>query len=348
MQDQKAKVAQEFIKFIGHFKQEIKKPNIIACGYTGSGKTSLIQGILGKAIVSDDKIVHGKPGTMDFVHYQNELLNIWDSKGFEPGQTEEEFIKITKEFIRKKQTTNNVDTHIHIAWYCIQGSGARVTNSDIELITKILDNVIVLITKKDITRKNQADGIIAELTKKGVSQDRILLVDNEDIESLKKVADLSYEMLPKAYRDAFLSAEILNIEKKDSEASIWIHSASVAAGAAGAIPIPVSDALIITPIQIGLIVKLAYLYGIESEAIKASSAALLAELAGVLTASSLIKLIPFAGSAIQAGVAASLTEILGFFMKNYFHNCAVALSKNMPMPEFPPLDEFKKILSKKI
>ena len=68
-----------------------KRPNILVCGYTGSGKSSLIRAILGD-IVPQDAIGVGKPRTTGYDHYQNDLISIYDSKGLELGETEEAFI----------------------------------------------------------------------------------------------------------------------------------------------------------------------------------------------------------------------------------------------------------------
>ena len=100
-------------------KQCYKRPNILVCGYTGSGKSSLVKAILGD-IVPDDAIGEGKPKTMGYDCYQNELVCIWDSKGLELGETEEQFTNETHNFIRERQNDPNVDNHVHLIWYTIQ------------------------------------------------------------------------------------------------------------------------------------------------------------------------------------------------------------------------------------
>ena len=39
---------QEILKRFEAYRKNYKRPNILVCGYTGNGKTSLIQTILGK------------------------------------------------------------------------------------------------------------------------------------------------------------------------------------------------------------------------------------------------------------------------------------------------------------
>ena len=130
-------------KFRQQFEEErkkyaVKKVNILLCGYTGSGKSSLARAILGD-VVPESAIGTGAPKTMGYDKYENDLVCIWDSKGLETGETEEKFMQATQDFIRKQQENPNVDNHIHLFWYTIQGPGARVTDCDKHLMTKIFN-----------------------------------------------------------------------------------------------------------------------------------------------------------------------------------------------------------------
>ncbi|MBF0363244.1 MAG: hypothetical protein HQK49_19635 [Oligoflexia bacterium] len=323
-------------------RKELKRPNILVCGYTGTGKTSLIQSICGKAIVPDSKIGAGCPLTKFYDNYESPLINFYDSRGFEAGQTEEEFTDGTSKFIRDIQDKPDVDQHIHIVWYCIQGSGARVTDCDINLIKNIFTNVIVVITKRDITRDNQFEAMKDRLLSAGVSPSKIIAVSDQNLESHKKLVDLTYEMLPSAYKDAFMSAQNVNLEKKDAIAQVWIHASAASAAAVGATPIPISDAFIISGIQVALLVKLCHLYNFLDESVKTPMMILATEQIGILTAGSLVKFFPAIGSFIQATVAATLTEALGHLANNYLKDCFMARAKNEPLPKMYGHNEIKK------
>ena len=325
---------EKFKEKFDNFFSNLKKPNILVCGYTGSGKTSLIQAICGKEVVSDDKIVHGKPGTMDYLYYKSEMINFWDSQGLELGESENEFVEKTKGFIREKQQNPNVDNHVHLVWYCIQGSGARVTPCDIILINDIFKNVIALITKNDITEELQQRGMEKELTDSGVNRKFIIPVSCKEIESQKTLVKLSLEMLPEAYRDAFISAQIVNLESKQKKVNGIIFSAAASAAAAGASPIPISDAAIITPIQFGMIVAIAATYGLPREFIRSSAGPLIAQSIGILLAENLTKLVPVIGSIIGATVAGSLTTALGIIVNKYCVKAYEAKLRGEPMPTF--------------
>ena len=103
-----------------------------------------------------------------------------------------------------------------------------------------------------------------------------------------------------------------NIEKEKCQAII--HTAAVASGAAGALPIPGSDAVAITAVQTTMIISLGKVFDVRLTESAAESMAItmLTQHAGKLVAGGLIKLIPGVGSAINASVAFTITEVVGW------------------------------------
>lgn len=320
-----------------------KRPNILVCGYTGSGKTSLIKAILGD-VVPEEAIGTGAPKTMGYDCYENEQILVWDSKGLEMGETEEEFTSKTRQFVRERQTDPNVDNHIHLIWYTIQGSGARVTECDKNLLQNIFSNqnVIVAVTKDDGVREAQRRELQAAIEEAGIPAERIVFTTDEEGGSrgCRDLVHLSMEMLPEAYKNAFVDAQEVDREMKikavydkANKAKAIIATGVTAAAGVGAVPIPMSDAALLMPIQVTMIVSLAALYGLREEAIKQSAWPFVAKLVGVMTATSLLKLIPFLGSFVNAGVAASITGAMGWYVKQNFETAAIARIKGKPQPE---------------
>ncbi|MDR2833898.1 MAG: hypothetical protein LBV67_09295, partial [Streptococcaceae bacterium] len=89
-----------------------------------------------------------------------------------------------------------------------------------------------------------------------------------------------------------------------------IHSASVLAGATGGIPIPFADAFVIVPIQVAMITALYNIYGqsISEGLIKGVIKSTMLTTMG----RQIVKFIPFVGWFVSAGVAAALTEAIGW------------------------------------
>ena len=333
----------EFDQKYGEMREKFgKRPNILVCGYTGSGKSSLAKAILGD-VVPDSAIGSGAPKTMGYDCYENDLIRLWDSKGLELGETEDEFTETTRRFVRERQNSGSVDDHIHLVWYTIQGSGARVTQCDKNLISNIFNpqNVIVVVTKSDIIRPKQKEALKTAIVNAGVPESRIVFTCDVEggAEGCRELMDLSYRMLPEAYRDAFMEAQrvdreakIAAVRDKRGRAKAIIAAAAAAAAAAGAIPIPLSDAAIIVPIQIGMIGSLAGLYGLREEAIKQSAWPFVAKLVGIFAASTLLKLVPGLGSAVNATVAATITGAMGTYVRNRFEDYAAAKIEGRELP----------------
>lgn len=106
-----------------------------------------------------------------------------------------------------------------------------------------------------------------------------------------------------------------------------IHSASVAAGAVGAglAQVPVSDNVIITPIQLTMAVSLGKVFGIilDESAAKAAVASAAAATVGRTLSQILIGWIPAVGNIINAATAASITEAIGWIMAKEFEKQSI-------------------------
>lgn len=112
------------------------------------------------------------------------------------------------------------------------------------------------------------------------------------------------------------------LEKK---CHVAIHSASTAAAAAGAMPIPMSDAIPITAAQIGMIISIGKVFGITltQAAAKSIAGVALTQQAGRAIFTNILKAIPGAGTVagafIGASTAAALTEALGWVVADDFY-----------------------------
>ena len=104
-----------------------------------------------------------------------------------------------------------------------------------------------------------------------------------------------------------------------------IHSATAASAAAGAIPIPMSDAIPITAAQIGMIIALGKEFDItlSDAAAKSILGVGVTQQAGRAVASNLLKAVPGVGTVvggfIGASTAAALTEASGWVIADDFY-----------------------------
>lgn len=124
----------------------------------------------------------------------------------------------------------------------------------------------------------------------------------------------------KIIADKRLEAGKLMTKSQLTKCNIAIHTASVASGAAGAIPIPVADAIPITGVQVTMVITLGKVF--NQQITESAAKGLIGAAASTLVGRSLVKFIPVAGWIVSAGVAAAVTEAIGWSVAVDFANSA--------------------------
>lgn len=95
-----------------------------------------------------------------------------------------------------------------------------------------------------------------------------------------------------------------------TKCSVAIHTASVASAAAGAVPIPVADAIPITAAQVTMVIAIGKIF--DATITESAAKGLIGAAASTFVGRNLVKLIPIVGWGISAAVAAGVTEAIGW------------------------------------
>ncbi|MCQ2887944.1 hypothetical protein JT072_03145 [Helicobacter pylori] len=160
---------------------------------------------------------------------------------------------------------------------------------------------------------------------------RGLKVPVEGLEELVAETEKCLSDAIKNKRRHFLSIQKANIQKRKQamieECKTIIHVASGLAGAAGASPIPFSDAFVIAPIQAGMIYEMNDAFGMDLD--KSVGASLVAGLLSVTAVAQVertlvngfLKFIPVVGSVAWGTTAAVITEGIGFAYLKVLEKC---------------------------
>jgi uncharacterized protein (DUF697 family) len=134
---------------------------------------------------------------------------------------------------------------------------------------------------------------------------------------LQGLLDATFRAAPQGVQEALTAAQKIDLKRKRASADKAIAAAVASAMAAGATPIPFSDAVILVPVQLGMMATIAHIYDVDVD--KATAVSLAATAAatngGRSLVTGLIKMVPGAGTlvggAIAAGVASALTWSVG-------------------------------------
>ena len=317
---------EKFEKQLEEFKKSIKSPNVLLLGQTGVGKSSLVNTIFGEDLAA---VSHIKPETRGFHVYNSPQIpiNIIDSEGYELSNPDY-FKKSLDDYI--EQNFVQADKQIHICWYCISISSARVLPYD-------LDNIEFLVQQKRIPTcvvftqcdNDTPEGSIAKSLSEVVGKKfgrhvPCFQVSNDpDINKeldIDKLIDWSVNNLnDENLKAGFIIAQKANLNKKEDNANDRIKYYAAGAAAIGASPIPMSDAVLLTALQVQMASDIFSIYGLNakmSDTIKNIIGGRIVSMMGKMVAGNLIKLIPgfgsAAGAAINAGVASSITWALGY------------------------------------
>ncbi|WP_120924044.1 YcjF family protein [Helicobacter pylori] len=173
------------------------------------------------------------------------------------------------------------------------------------------------------------------------------------IEGLEQLVDETKKCLIDAKKNKqnhFLLIQKANIQARKQamidESKTIIHLASGAAGTAGLIPIPFSDAIPISLIQAGMIYKMNDAFGVKMEESVATS--LITGLLGVTAiaqvgrtlANGLLKFIPVVGSVAGSATAVIITEGIGFAYLKVLEKC---FNDEMGEVKLPAMDVIKSL-----
>lgn len=117
-------------------------------------------------------------------------------------------------------------------------------------------------------------------------------------------------------------------QDKKNKCHAVIHSATAAATAGGASPIPISDAVVISSAQVAMIVGLGKVFGISiSDSVAKSIVSVsITQAAGKSLFTNLLKLFPGAnllGCFIGGAVAGTMTEALGWLVADDFYKISI-------------------------
>lgn len=306
--------------------REVGTVNVLIAGDTGVGKSTLINTVFHGRFATTGQ---GEPVTRETRKITKEgfPLAIFDTRGLELDEYEE-ILSDLKEYVLQQNKRPDAGDHIHVAWMCFAEDSRRVENADVELHKMLGEHmpVVGVITK---ARSDQGFRAVVQRLLPGLSNVVRVRALDEILDDghrmppygLDDLVEVTAELIPEALHSAFATAQKVKLQLKRNSAHNAVKIAAGASAIAGASPIPFSDAASLVPIQIGMLVRISKVFGVDltekflrtlAFAVFGTSAT---TLAGRAVVSTLLKLFPgvgtVAGAAIAATTAAALTTSLG-------------------------------------
>ena len=325
---------QPFLEASSKSKSRYGRFNLAVIGGSGVGKSSLVNAVFGRNLA---KVGKGLPVTRGVQYYEDDSLGIWDVEGFEIGSSMSPAEQLRTHL--RTIASHPADHQVSVVWYCVKATDDRLTEADIAMIreldsaglpvilvlTKVEWGVSVVPGRRSIPKgveafvdwlENPVDGNGEHID---IPYQRVIPTSTQDKhgkDSKYGLGELVAETLtlsPEDEKDAFRIAQRLNLPWKREMARPVITAAAGLAAGAAATPLPVTDAITLAPIQLGMMGRIAAIYDLELKTMMSAGALaqLGAQISGQALARSFIKLIPGAGSVVNAGVAFALTAAVG-------------------------------------
>lgn len=367
----------DFEKCLQESMREIKKPNILVCGGTGVGKSSLINDIFnmpeeyGAAIGKNSR-----PETRGIHAYcsEGQSVNLFDSEGYEiTGVDDTNNSRFYKEVLAEidRRAKENEGERIHEVWYCISAGNKRFYPIDEKLIQMIQNKnipVLVILTKVDLVDQQELDALLKEILHSTSCNCYTYSLELKDDPALQdkyvqkdEIIKWAMDHLEESMRISLIPAIKLNLQEQCNNVIkevVPFYSSLAAAAVVGTSfsPIPLSDSIPLMGIQIKMASSIIHSFNIRTDTAKVVTGVVgtnLISYIGKTIATQILGVIPIFGTIVKnvvnASVATTVTAVLGtgisLLCKQYLEECVKRGGvENLPFMEYFTADRLTDII----
>jgi uncharacterized protein (DUF697 family)/GTPase Era involved in 16S rRNA processing len=321
---------------------KIGRFNLAIFGKTGVGKSTLINAIFGDDLAETGI---GEPVTRDshlYMHHSGHF-GVLDTRGLEIGLDNEVILDDLKSYVRQMRRLELKD-QVHVAWYCVRANDRRFEDTEAAFIRALdaLGLPVLLVLTQVPKRKDDFHPDAVRLAQEISALDLPITggvpfmtyaksdeFAGFEAHGLQDVLDATFQVAPQGVQQALIAAQQIDFTRKRAEAKRSIEIASTAAAAAGATPIPFSDAALLVPIQLTMMASVSHIYDINLDrAVTASLAATAAATtAGRTAVGNLVKLVPGFGSLVGGAISASIASAFTWSMGQAWTVVCIRLAK---------------------
>ena len=283
---------------------------ITMVGDVNCGKSSTIN----KLMKEDITIVGSKPGEttqINKIKYKDSIIFV-DTPGLDD---------VVKE---NSEITLNYYKNSDVILFFLNAAGTVLSENELnnlKEIEKVNQDIIIVLNKIDAA--DDIPGLVKYIQDHTYYKYPVVAISSRTGENISMLQNKLLDILEKKSKDITFAK---NLKDKSSIANRWILAAGASSAAVGASPIPGSDFIPLTGIQISLIIKLSTLYDkmISKENAKEIIIATIVGNVGKTIFRQVVKFVPGAGSIIGASVAGATTVALGYSIK-YMHENNIEL-----------------------
>jgi predicted GTPase/uncharacterized protein (DUF697 family) len=305
---------------------EMDPVNIMVCGSSGVGKSTLINAMFGKQLAATRK---GEPVTTNIERFTDPSLPLclYDTRGLEITNSAST-ISALQQFVEGLRGQLDASSQLHVVWLCLLESSNRIEAAHKDLLALFASYEIPVIV---VMTQAQGNDEFVELARRlavpaaavvpVMAQTLKTKIGTYEVENLDALVNETLRVLPEARQKAFEYCQKADWKRKIKHATTAVNVACVAAGATAPIPIPGGHSAALIVIDTAMLLQINAALGVSTEEQEGKSVAvgLLgivgASVGGKMAFAELIKFIPGIGSVggavIGAAVAVPVTKMLG-------------------------------------
>ena len=328
--------AEEFQRRFDEERDALGRFNVLICGKTGVGKSTLINAIFGDDVA---KTGNGVPVTLRTEYFAHDRLplGVFDSQGFETGEAGDQILDRLAEEITKRRTLD-IAEQVHVVWYVVRAGDRRFEDSQAHFVERLaaLDLPVIVVLSQVAVREGHVHPDAVELAASiearnlPTAPSAAPLLTNARVDpwvtpeifGLHELLDATAEVIPGSVRAALEAAQRIDLQRKRRRSRLAIRTAATAAAGTCAVPLPIADAAALFPVQMSMLAAVSAAYGVPTPSTRLVQAfgsimmATGATTVGRYLAGTILKLVPGAGTitgfAIKASVASTVTLAMGY------------------------------------
>lgn len=283
-----------------------KKILVAMIGDVNAGKSSTLNRLMQQNVAE----VGAKPGETQAVKKYEFKENIVfvDTPGLDDIQQEH------------SRETMNFYKEADVILFFLNAAGTVLSDTELKSLTKITEvNKDLIIVLNKIDAAEDIPSLVKYIQDHTGYNYPVTPISSRTGEQMELLQKEILRLLERKKKDLLMAA---NMADKSSIANRWILAAGGSAAAIGAAPIPGSDFVPLTTLQVGLMLKLSTLYDkpISKDNAKELIIATVVGNIGKTVFRQIVKLVPGAGMVAGASVAGSMTIALGYAIKYIYEN----------------------------
>lgn len=317
----------------------MEKANVLVMGNSGAGKSTLINAVFK---FNQARTGEGPAITKEMAVYETEAVpfRAIDTRGLEYGLLEQMKTKnAIKKWSRTSVKNKNRERYIHLIWYCLDATSKRVFKKNLETLKNVSKlwkdiPIIIVLTKsysqtERINNELMVQRALDSYTKGNLNVKAIVSVvaqpypiNDEMIVppyGLEELLEKTNGLIPEALRLSETAVSQFELRIKRGNANALTAAATASACAVGAIPIPIADSAVLIPLQSGLVMGIAKIYGVKRDDTGIKNIAELIVQSGMVSIGaksvlSWLKAVPginVAAEVLNAAVAGVITAAIG-------------------------------------